>query len=151
MRPHTENEDQELRLLSKAIKSVYASVYFAASRGYITSTANVLSEEKMAIIVQEVCGEQEGDYYFPTVSGVARSVNFYPVGYEKPEEGIVKIAYGLGKAVVDGDQVLRFSPAHPKHVMQTSTPELTMRETQQSMFAMRDVRVAEDGGFDIRL
>lgn len=136
MIPHTENEDQELRLLSKAIKSVYASVYFAASRGYITSTANVLSEEKMAIIVQEVCGEQEGDYYFPTVSGVARSVNFYPVGYEKPEEGIVKIAYGLGKAVVDGDQVLRFSPAHPKHVMQTSTPELTMRETQQSMFAL---------------
>lgn len=136
MIPHTENEDQELRLLSKAIKSVYASVYFAASRGYITSTANVLSEEKMAIIVQEVCGEQEGDYYFPTVSGVARSVNFYPVGYEKPEEGIVKIAYGLGKAVVAGDQVLRFSPAHPKHVMQTSTPELTMRETQQSMFAL---------------
>ena len=87
MIPHTENEDQELRLLSKAIKSVYASVYYAASRGYITSTANVLSEEKMAIIVQEVCGEREGDYYFPVISGVARSINFYPVGYEKPEEG----------------------------------------------------------------
>lgn len=136
MIPHTENEDQELRLLSKAIKSVYASVYYAASRGYITSTANVLSEEKMAIIVQEVCGEREGDYYFPVISGVARSINFYPVGYEKPEEGIVKVAYGLGKAVVDGDQVLRFSPAHPKHVMQTSTPDLTMRETQQYMYAL---------------
>ena len=107
-----------------------------ASRGYITSTANVLSEEKMAIIVQEVCGEREGDYYFPVISGVARSINFYPVGYEKPEEGIVKVAYGLGKAVVDGDQVLRFSPAHPKHVMQTSTPDLTMRETQQYMYAL---------------
>ncbi len=136
MIPHTENEDQELRLLSKAIKSVYASVYFAASRGYIASTANVLSEEKMAIVVQEVCGETEGSYYFPTISGVARSINFYPVGYEKPEDGIVKVAYGLGKAVVDGEQVLRFSPRYPKHVMQTSTPDLAMRETQQTMLAL---------------
>lgn len=136
MIPHTENEDQELRLLSKAIKSVYASVYFAASRGYIASTANVLSEEKMAIVVQEVCGETEGNYYFPTISGVARSINFYPVGYEKPEDGIVKVAYGLGKAVVDGEQVLRFSPRYPKHVMQTSTPDLAMRETQQTMLAL---------------
>lgn len=136
MIPHTENEDQQLRLLSKAIKSVYASVYFSASRGYIASTANVLSEEKMAIVVQEVCGETEGNYYFPTISGVARSINFYPVGYEKPEDGIVKVAYGLGKTVVDGEQVLRFSPHYPKHVMQTSTPDLAMRETQQTMLAL---------------
>ena len=80
MIPHTENEDQQLRLLSKAIKSVYASVYFAASRGYIISTGNVPSEEKMAIVLQEVCGEQEGDYYFPVISGVARSINYYPIG-----------------------------------------------------------------------
>ncbi|MBQ7531015.1 MAG: phosphoenolpyruvate synthase [Paludibacteraceae bacterium] len=136
MIPHTENEDQQLRLLSKAVKSVYASVYFAASRGYITSTGNVLSEEKMAIVLQEVCGEPEGDYYFPVISGVARSINFYPVGKEKPEDGIVKIAYGLGKAIVDGEQVLRFSPKYPKHVMQTSTVDLAMRETQQSMLAL---------------
>ena len=136
MIPHTENEDQELRLLSKAIKSVYASVYYAASRGYITSTGNVLSEEKMAIVLQEVCGEQEGNYYFPVISGVARSINFYPVGKEKPEDGIVKVAYGLGKAVVDGEQVLRFSPKFPKHVLQTSTVDLAMRETQQSMLAL---------------
>ena len=136
MIPQTENEDQELRLLSKAIKSVYASVYFSASRGYITSTGNVLSEEKMAIVLQEVCGEQEGNYYFPVISGVARSVNFYPVGKEKPEDGIVKVAYGLGKVVVDGEQVLRFSPKYPKNVLQTSTVDLAMRETQQSMLAL---------------
>ena len=136
MIPHTENEDQQLRLLTKAIKSVYASVYYAASRGYITSTGNVLSEEKMAIVLQEVCGEPEGNYYFPVISGVARSINFYPVGKEKPEDGIVKVAYGLGKVVVDGEQVLRFSPKYPKNVMQTSTIDLAMRETQQSMLAL---------------
>ena len=136
MIPNTENEDQQLRMLSKAIKSVYASVYFAASRGYIVSTGNVPGEEKMAIVLQEVCGEQEGNYYFPVISGVARSINFYPVGKEKPEDGIVKIAYGLGKAVVDGEQVLRFSPKYPKNVLQTSTIDLAMRETQQSMLAL---------------
>ena len=136
MIPHTENEDQELRLLSKAIKSVYASVYFASSRGYIISTSNVISEEKMAIVLQEVCGSEDGGYFFPTFSGVARSINFYPIGYETPEDGVVKLAFGLGKAVVDGDQVLRFSPKYPKNVLQTSTPDLTMRETQQAMFAL---------------
>ena len=136
MIPHTDNEDQQLRLLSKAIKSVYASVYYASSRGYITATANVISEEKMAIVLQEVCGTRDGDYFFPTLSGVARSVNFYPLGYETPEDGVCKLAYGLGKAVVDGEQVLRFSPKYPKNVLQTSTPDLTMRETQNVMYAL---------------
>ena len=136
MIPSTENEDQQLRLLGKAIKSVYAAVYYTAARGYITSTANVISEEKMAIVIQEVCGEEQHGYFFPTLSGVARSINFYPVGHEKAEDGIVKVAYGLGKVVVDGEQVLRFSPKYPKHVMQTSTPELTIKETQNSMLAL---------------
>ena len=136
MIPHTENEDQQLRLLSKAIKSVYASVYFASSRGYITATANVLSEEKMAIVLQEICGSEDRGYFFPTFSGVARSVNFYPIGYEAPEDGVAKVALGLGKAVVDGDQVLRFSPKYPRNVLQTSTPELVMTETQQAMYAL---------------
>ena len=136
MIPRTENEDQQLRLLAKAIKSVYASIYFAASRGYITATANVLSEEKMAIVLQEISGSEDQGYYFPTLSGVARSLNFYPLGYEKPEEGVVKLAYGLGKAVVDGEEVLRFSPHYPKNVLQTSTPELTMRDTQKVMYAL---------------
>lgn len=136
MIPHVENEDQQLRLLSKAIKSVYASVYFAQSKGYIAATANVISEEKMAIVVQEICGSEQDGLFFPTLSGVARSVNFYPVGNEKAEEGICKLAYGLGKAVVDGEQVLRFSPNYPRHVLQTSTPELTMTQTQNAMFAL---------------
>ena len=136
MIPLCTNPDQMLRLLLKAIKSVYASVYFAASKGYITATANVISEEKMAIIIQEICGNEEDGYYFPTLSGVTRSINFYPVGPEKAEEGIAKVAYGLGKAVVDGEQVLRFSPYHPSHVLQTSTPELTMRDTQTFMYAL---------------
>ena len=136
MIPRTDNDDQMLRLLTKAIKSVYASVYFASSRSYIVATGNVIAEEKMAVVIQEICGREDGGFYFPTVSGVARSLNFYPLRYEKPEEGIVKIAYGLGKAVVDGEQVLRFSPSYPRNAMQISTPELCMRETQQFMYAL---------------
>ncbi len=136
MIPHTENEDQELRLLSKAIKSVYASVYFASSRSYIAATANVISEEKMAIVIEEVCGSEDSGYFFPTFSGVARSLNFYPIGYERADEGIAKVAFGLGKAVVDGEQVLRFSPKYPHNVLQTSTTDLAMRETQQTMYAL---------------
>lgn len=136
MIPRTENEDQQLRLLSKAIKSVYASIFYASSRSYITATANMISEEKMAIILQEICGSSDQGYFFPTLSGVARSVNFYPIGHEKAEEGIVKVAFGLGKAVVDGDLVLRFSPKYPKHVLQTSTIEQVMTETQKQMFAL---------------
>lgn len=136
MIPHTENEDQQLRLLGKAIKSVYASVFFSSSRAYITATANVISEEKMAIVVQEICGSEDKGYFFPTLSGVARSLNHYPIGYEKAEEGIVKMAFGLGKSVVDGDEVLRFSPRYPNHVLQTSTSNLAMRDTQHTMYAL---------------
>jgi len=136
MIPHTENEDQELRLLSKAIKSVYASVYFSSSKGYIVSTGNVIAEEKMAIVIQEICGTEDQGYFFPTFSGVARSLNFYPIGHEKSEEGIAKVAFGLGKAVVEGEQVLRFSPAWPEHVLQTSTAAQALRETQNVMYAL---------------
>ena len=136
MIPSTENEDQMLRLLGKAIKSVYASVYFSASRAYITATNNVLSDEKMAIIIQEVCGTEDNSYFFPTISGVARSINFYPIGDEKPEDGIANIALGLGKLVVEGGQTLRFSPKHPKNALQLSTPELTLRDTQREMYAL---------------
>ena len=136
MIPVSDDPDQQFRMLAKAIKSVYASVYYASSRSYITASANVISEEKMAVIVEEICGSRDGERFFPTLSGVARSVNFYPIGYEKAEEGIVKIAYGLGKAVVDGETVLRFSPAYPKNVLQTSTPELTMNDTQKAMYAL---------------
>ncbi|MCD8186672.1 MAG: phosphoenolpyruvate synthase [Rikenellaceae bacterium] len=136
MIPRTTNQDQMLRLLGKAIKSVYASVYFSASRAYITAINNVLSDEKMAIIIQEVCGTEDQGYFFPTISGVAHSINFYPIGDEKPEDGIANIALGLGKLVVEGGQTLRFSPRHPKNVLQLSTPELTLRDTQREMYAL---------------
>ena len=136
MLPPAVNEDQQLRMLSKAITSVYASVYYSSAKSYIVASGNVISEERMAVVIQEICGSEQGDYFFPTLSGVARSVNFYPVGHETPEDGIVKVAYGLGKAVVDGEQVLRFSPRYPRHALQTSTPELTVRETQRVMYAM---------------
>ena len=136
MLPWADHTGQQLRLLSKAIKSVYASVFFSAAKSYIQSSGNVISEEKMAIVIQEVCGSEDHGFFFPTVSGVARSINFYPVGHETAEDGIVKIAYGLGKAVVDGEQVLRFSPKYPKHALQVSTPELVMTDTQKSMLAL---------------
>lgn len=136
MIPHVENEDQMLRILLKAVKSVYASVFFAASRAYIQTSQNVLSEEKMAVIIQEVCGTEQQGLYFPTLSGVARSINCYPIGDEAPEEGICNIAMGLGKLVVDGGRTLRFSPRYPQRVLQTSTPELALRDTQSEVLAL---------------
>ncbi len=136
MIPLTTNTDQMLRLLGKAIKSVYASVYFAESRAYISATSNLLSEEKMAVIIQEVCGTEDNGYFFPTISGVARSLNFYPIGDETVEDGVVNIALGLGKLVVDGGQTLRFSPLYPKKALQLSTPELALRDTQREMYAL---------------
>lgn len=136
MIPHTENEDQMLRLLGKAIKSVYASIYFASSRAYIQATSNLLSEEKMAVVIQDICGTEDNGFFFPTISGVARSINFYPLGAEKSEDGIVNMAFGLGKIVVEGGKTLRFSPKYPKNILQLSTPELTLRDTQNEMYAL---------------
>ncbi len=136
MIPLTHNKDQMLRLLGKAIKSVYASVYFAASRSYIQATSNLLSEEKMAVVLQDVCGTEDSGYFFPTLSGVARSINFYPIGSERPEDGIVNMAFGLGKIVVEGGKTLRFSPRHPKHILQLSTPSMALNETQNEMYAL---------------
>ncbi len=136
MIPKVDNEDQMLRMLGKAIKSVYASVYFAASRAYITTTANVLSEEKMGIIIQDVCGSREDNYFLPTLSGVARSINFYPIGDERPEDGVVNVCMGLGKLVVEGERSLRFSPKHPDKVLQTSTDELCLTDTQRDVYVL---------------
>ncbi len=136
MVPHTQNNDQMLRLLGKAIKSVYASIYYASSRSYIQATSNLISEEKMAVVIQDVCGTEDNGYFFPTLSGVARSVNFYPIGSEKPEDGIVNMAFGLGRLVVEGGKTLRFSPKFPKHILQLSSTQLALKETQNHMFAL---------------
>lgn len=136
MIPNVDNTDQMLRLLGKAIKSVYASVYFSASRAYIASSSNLLSEEKMAVVIQDVCGSEDSGYYFPTLSGVARSINYYPIGDELAEEGVVNVAMGLGKLVVEGGKSLRFSPQYPQKALQTSTPELALSETQREVFVL---------------
>ena len=136
MIPFTKNEDQMLRLLLRDVKSVYASVYFAASRADIQTSQNLISEEKMAVIIQEVCGTEQDGLYFPTCSGVARSINYYPIGDERPEDGVCDVAMGLGKLVVDGGRTLRFSPRYPQKVLQTSTPELALRDTQNEVLAL---------------
>ena len=125
-----------LEMLSNAIKSVYASVFFQDSKAYMSATSNVIDEEKMAIVLQEVCGKRYGDRFYPTLSGVARSVNFYPIEPEKPEDGIVNIGFGLGKYVVEGDTTLRFSPKYPKKVLQLSTAEMALRETQKKYYSL---------------
>ncbi len=145
MIPLAENRDQMLRMLEKAIKSVYASVFYNGSRTYIQTTGNLLSEEKMAVVVQSICGSEHDGLYYPMLSGVARSVNFYPIGSEKPEDGIVDLAFGLGKTVVDGGNSLRFSPKFPKKILQLSETKLALRDTQKMMYAL-DLRA---GAFKI--
>jgi len=125
-----------MEILTMAIKSVYASVYFKSSKAYIEATSNVIDEEKMGIVLQEVCGSTYGNMYYPTISGIARSINFYPIAPEKPEDGIAKIAYGLGKYIVDGGLSLRFSPKYPKKILQLSTDALALKETQRYFFAL---------------
>ncbi len=125
-----------MELLTIAIKSVYASVYFKSSKAYIAATSNVIDEEKMGIVLQEVCGSAYGNRYYPTFSGVARSINFYPIAPEKHEDGIAKIAYGLGKYIVDGGLSLRFSPKYPHKILQLSSAKMALKETQKHFFAL---------------
>jgi len=137
MIPNLESDERRmLDMLSEAIKSVYASAFFKDSKSYMSATANVIDEEKMAIVLQSVVGRRYANRFYPIFSGVARSINFYPIEPEKPEDGIANIALGLGKYIVDGGMTLRFSPKYPKKVLQTSTPELAMRETQRNFYAL---------------
>lgn len=136
MMPRSNNLDREVRIISKAIKSVYASVFFKASQSYIESTSNVVGEESMGVVIQEMCGSEQNGLYFPTFSGVARSLNYYPIGDEKAEDGICDLAMGLGKAVVEGGARISFSPAYPRHALQLSTMESMLRDTQRHFYAM---------------
>lgn len=136
MIPFVDDKYQRLKMLGDAIKSVYASVYYRDSKAYMTATRNVIDQEKMAVILQEVVGMQYGNRYYPTISGVARSINYYPIGDEKAEEGIVNLALGLGKYIVDGGQTLRVCPAHPDKVLQMSEMEMALRETQTKFLAL---------------
>jgi hypothetical protein len=136
MLPKIEDKYEMLRTVSDAIKAVYASVFYKDSKAYMTATSNLIDQEKMAIVLQEVVGAQYNSHFYPTISGVGRSLNFYPIGNEKAEDGIVNIALGLGKYIVDGGQTLRFSPRHPHNILQMSTMEFALRETQTSFYAL---------------
>ena len=136
MVPKSPDQDRMLDMLTDAIKGVYASVFYADSKAYMTATSNVIDQEKMAVILQEVVGKDFDGYYFPSFSGVGRSLNYYPLGDERPEDGVAEIAVGLGKYIVDGGVGLRFSPRHPESVLQTSELSLALRDTQPRMYAL---------------
>ncbi|MBN2175829.1 MAG: phosphoenolpyruvate synthase [Bacteroidales bacterium] len=137
MIPNIQDDERKMiEMLSDAVKSVYASAFFRDSKAYMSATANVIDEEKMAIVLQEVCGNRYGNRFYPTFSGVARSINFYPIEPEKPEDGIASVALGLGKYIVDGGLTLRFSPKYPKKILQLTSPEMALRETQRIFYAL---------------
>ena len=148
MIPYLDDRYEMLRMLSDAIKGVYASVYFRDSKAYMQATSNVIDQEKMAVILQEVVGNQYGDRYYPSMSGVARSLNYYPLGDEKAEEGTVNLALGLGKYIVDGGMTLRFSPYHPNQVLQTSEMEIALKETQTRFYALDLKNAGHDFSID---
>ena len=153
MIPYLEDKYEMLRMLSDAIKGVYASVYYRDSKAYMQATSNVIDQEKMAVILQEVVGTQYGDHFYPNISGVARSLNYYPIGDEKAEEGTVSLALGLGKYIVDGGLTLRVCPYHPHQVLQTSEMEIALRETQTQFYALDMKNVGTnfsiDDGFNL--
>ena len=136
MIPYVADKYRRMELLANAVKSVYASVFYQGSKDYMTATSNVIDQEKMAVILQEVVGEQHGSRFYPVISGVARSVNYYPIGDEKAEEGTVSLAFGLGKYIVDGGVSLRVCPAHPNQVLQMSEMEIALRDTQTAFLAL---------------
>jgi CheY-like chemotaxis protein len=137
MVPNIQNDERlMIEMITNAIKSVYASAFFRDSKAYMSATLNVIDEEKMAIVLQEVCGEEYNGMFYPTISGVARSVNFYPIPPEKPDDGIANIAFGLGKYIVDGGLTLRFSPKYPRKILQLSSPEMALKESQRSFYAL---------------
>ena len=137
MIPATHDRYERLSMLSQAIKAVYASVFYQNSKDYMTATSNVIDQEKMAVILQEVVGEEHNGRFYPVISGVARSINYYPIGDEKAEEGTVSLAMGLGKYIVDGGTSLRVCPAHPHQVLQMSEMEIALRDTQTHFLALR--------------
>ena len=153
MIPYLEDKNEMLRMLGDAVKGVYASVFYKDSKAYMQATSNVIDQEKMAVILQEVVGTQYGDRFYPSISGVARSLNYYPIGDEKAEEGTVSLALGLGKYIVDGGLTLRVCPYHPTQVLQTSEMEIALRETQTSFYALdlknKGENFSLDDGFNL--
>lgn len=136
MVPNGDDKYEAMHMINDAIKAVYASVFYRDSKTYMLATQNLIDQEKMAIVLQEAVGTAYGNHFYPTISGVARSLNFYPIGNEKVEEGIVNMVLGLGKYIVDGGVSLRFSPYHPGSIVQLSTVDSALKDTQRYFFAL---------------
>jgi CheY-like chemotaxis protein len=136
-----------LERLFQAIKLVYASTYMEIPRSFAKSTLHRLEDEKMAVVIQQLMGREHGDYFYPAISGVAQSYNFYPVSHMKPEDGIAHVALGLGKTVVEGGTSLRFSPRHPQLLPQFSTVEDILKNSQRFFYALNLADFPENFGF----
>lgn len=126
-----------LQQLVNAVKLVWASTFFRAPKAFSRRVNQRTDEEKMGVIIQQLCGQQYGGYYFPAISGVGQSYNYYPFGKMKPEQGVVSIAMGIGKSVVDGEQCIRFSPRYPKILPQCPTVEDSLKNAQTKFYALK--------------
>lgn len=137
MTPNNQHDsDTRFHKLLESIKFVYASTYFKAAKNYIRVTRHSVEDEKMAVIIQEVVGLRHADRFYPELSGVARSYNFYPTGRAKPEEGVVNLALGLGKTIVDGGKSWSFSPAYPKINPPYGSVGEMLKQTQNEFWAV---------------
>ncbi|MDA3942180.1 MAG: pyruvate, phosphate dikinase [Bacteroidetes bacterium] len=126
--------DVRLQQLTEAIKLVFASVYSEVAQGYVNAINYKIEEEKMAVVIQELVGHQYGDYYYPHVSGVAQSYNYYPFAHMEPEEGFAVAALGLGKYVVEGNKAYRFSPKYPG--LDINSPKDQFKNSQLNFLAV---------------
>ncbi|HVO83901.1 MAG TPA: PEP/pyruvate-binding domain-containing protein [Syntrophobacteria bacterium] len=135
-----------LEQLVTAIKLVYASTYFEAPRAFGARTSHGAEQEKMAIIIQRLIGNQYGEFFYPAISGVAQSQNYYPVAPMKTEDGVAHIAVGLGKIVMEGGKVLRFCPKYPHILPQFSTVDDILSNAQRQFYALKmsDQRIQID-------
>ena len=132
--------DDAVRLIQlvKAVKLVYASTFFAGPRAFASEKdKHSTSQDSMAVIIQILAGEQQGDYIYPAISGVVKSYNYYPVGKMKADDGIAQIALGFGKTVVEGEKCLLFSPRYPQILPQFPNVDETLANSQQSFYALR--------------
>ena len=122
--------------LTLAIKLVYASTYCESARAYVKSTFHRTEDEKMGVVIQQLTGEAYGQYFYPAISGVAQSYNYYPISYLKPDDGLAHIALGLGRIVVEGGAAMRFSPRYPQFLPQFSTVDDILENAQRFFYAL---------------
>lgn len=148
MIPYVDDKDEMARMMGNGIKAVYASVFYQDTKSYMIATQNVIDQEKMAIVLQEVVGTKYNNHFYPTISGVARSINYYPLDDEKPEDGVVQIALGLGRYIMEGNQSLRFSPLHSSKILQLTTVDTALKETQTRFYALSMNSITEDFSLD---